>query len=51
MYTPLQRASPPSNGVRGLLVLDKDVGGHNEKGWLSWQLHDNKIVLDMFATL
>ena len=47
---PSQRASPPHNGVRSLLVLDEDVGGHNEKGWLVWQLHDNnEIVLEIFV--
>jgi len=30
-------------------MLDKDVGGHDEKGWLGWQLHDNKIVLEIFV--
>jgi hypothetical protein len=31
-------------------VLDEDVGGHDEKGWLVWQLHDdNKIVLEIFV--
>jgi hypothetical protein len=31
-------------------VLDKDVGGHDKKGWLVWQLHnDNEIVLEIFV--
>jgi hypothetical protein len=25
-------------------VWDKDVGRHNEKGWLGWFLHDDEIV-------
>jgi hypothetical protein len=30
-------------------MLDEDVGGHDKKGWLGWQLHDNEIVLEIFV--
>ena len=27
-----------------------DVRAHDKKGWLGWQLHDDKIVLENFET-